>query len=363
MNKQSFLSVTIMLCFLFLGCKKAASKAETPEAKTNYALEITIKSNNEKPDVGTKVLYTPVYQNKVDKISWFIDEVNASSIAEASIAFNDVLSFTFKDDVEHNIKIVATVKDKQITTTKKVSASKKFNVIAFYNGTYDLAHINFVKDANEWFPRMAEQNGFTYTSTTDWSKLNETFLSQYQVVLFLDDRPPKAREAAFKAYMDNGGGWMGFHVCAFNTNPSEWDWYFNKFLGVGSFKSNTWFPTTAVLKCEDRTHPSTTRLPETFISSVSEWYSWTKDLRQDPNIKILCSVHESSFPLGTDPKQSWTSGYYPIVWTNVNYRMIYANFGHNAMDYAANVGKSSTFDSEIQNKLIIDGLLWLGKKK
>ena len=33
------------------------------------------------------------------------------------------------------------------------------------------------------------------------------------------------------------------------------------------------------------------------------------------------------------------------------------------MDYAANVGKSSTFGSEIQNKFIIDGLLWLGGAK
>ncbi|MBB6272621.1 hypothetical protein HDF26_003078 [Pedobacter cryoconitis] len=241
--------------------------------------------------------------------------------------------------------------------------AKSFNVIAFYNGTWDAAHINFVKEANIWFPKTAAANGFTYTSTNDWSKLNAANLAKYQVVLFLDDRPPKAQEAAFKQYMDNGGAWMGFHVCAFTTNSAEWDWYFNKFLGVGGFKSNTWGPTTAVLKCEDQTHPSTQRLPQKFTSAVSEWYSWTKDLRNNPDLKILCSIDPSSFPLGTDPNQSWYSGYYPVIWTNKNYKMIYANFGHNAMDYAANVGKSSTFGSETQNKFIIDGLLWLGGAK
>lgn len=241
------------------------------------------------------------------------------------------------------------------------AAGQKFNVIAFYNGTWDAAHINFVKEANLWFPQIAAQNNFTYTATNDWSKLNETFLAQYQVVLFLDDRPPKAREAAFQKYMENGGAWMGFHVCAFNTNPSSWDWYYNKFLGVGGFKSNTWGPTTAVLKCEDRTHPSTQRLPALFTSAVSEWYSWQKDLRQNTNIKILCSIDPSSFPLGTDPNQSWYSGYYPVVWTNKNFKMLYANFGHNDMNYAANTPKSSTFASETQNKFIIDGLLWLGR--
>lgn len=361
MNKQSLFSAVTMLIILIIGCKKAESKDELPNQPV-YATSISIKSNNENPEIGSLVSFTPVYEYKVDKISWFIDDVDAKAVSGASV-YSNVLSFMFKDNKEHSIKVVASVKDKEITGTKKIGVAKKFNVIAFYNGTYDLAHINFVKEANEWFPKAGEQYGFTYTATNDWSKLNETFLAQYQVVLFLDDRAPKAREAAFQAYMEKGGGWMGFHVCAFNTNPAEWDWYYNKFLGVGSFKNNTWFPTTAVLKCEDQKHPSTLRLPETFTSSVSEWYSWTKDLRQNPDIKVLCSVHESSFPLGTDPKQSWYSGYYPIMWTNNKYKMLYANFGHNAMDYAANVGKSSTFGSEIQNKFIIDGLLWLGKEK
>jgi hypothetical protein len=153
---------------------------------------------------------------------------------------------------------------------------------------------------------------------------------------------------------------MGFHVSAFTTSASGWNWYYNTFLGSGNFRTNTWGPTTAVLKCEDRTHPATTRLPETFTSAVSEWYGWTNDLRNNSNIRILCSVDPVSFPLGTDPNQSWYSGYYPIMWTNRNYKMLYANFGHNDMNYSNNTPKSSTFGSEIQNRFIIDGLLWLG---
>jgi hypothetical protein len=30
------------------------------------------------------------------------------------------------------------------------------------------------------------------------------------------------------------------------------------------------------------------------------------------------------------------------------------------MNYATNTGLSSTFDSEMQNRFLIDGLLWLG---
>jgi hypothetical protein len=44
--------------------------------------------------------------------------------------------------------------------------------------------------------------------------------------------------------------------------------------------------------------------------------------------------------------------------------MIYINMGHNDIDYEnkTNVQLSFTFQNEIQNRLIIDGLKWLGGK-
>lgn len=40
--------------------------------------------------------------------------------------------------------------------------------------------------------------------------------------------------------------------------------------------------------------------------------------------------------------------------------MLYANFGHNKMNYDTNTALSSTFDSANQNRFILDGLKWLG---
>jgi hypothetical protein len=248
-----------------------------------------------------------------------------------------------------------------ILSRVEAQAAPLFKVLAFYNGTWDAAHIDWVKEANVRFPQIAAQNNFTYTSTNNWNLLNATDLAQYQVVMFLDDAPTGASQrAAFQQYVQNGGGYFGFHVSAFTQDSNSWPWFYNTFLGSGNFRNNTWGPTTAVLRTEDNTHPSTKRLTTTFQSAVSEWYSWNNDLRTNPNIKILASVDPSSFPLGTDPNQQWRSGYYPIMWTNKNYKMLYANFGHNAMNYQTNQGLSSTFDSEIQNRFMIDGLLWLG---
>ncbi len=43
--------------------------------------------------------------------------------------------------------------------------------------------------------------------------------------------------------------------------------------------------------------------------------------------------------------------------------MLYINMGHNDIDYTDKTGRelSDTFGNKIQNKLIINCLLWLGK--
>jgi hypothetical protein len=257
----------------------------------------------------------------------------------------------------------------------RAQCAPKFNVVAFYTGKNDLAHISFVHEALKWFPQMGAKYNFTFEATTNWSDLNADFLSHCQVVLFLDTRPEDpAQRAAFEHYMENGGGWMGFHFSAFALTPSEfpqnWDWYHDQFLGSGEYVSNTWRPTSAVLKVEDRSFPATRHLPKTFKSAPNEWYRWKNDLRKNPDIKILLSIDPSSFPLGTGPKQSeiWHSGYYPVVWTNTKYRMVYFNWGHNDMDYEHKYDKTNrtlsyTFADATQDKLMLDTLLWLGDPK
>ena len=247
-----------------------------------------------------------------------------------------------------------------------------FRVIAFFTAKEDQAHISFVHEAVRWFPEIASKYHFRFDTTSSWSNLNRDFLSRYDVVVFLDTRPEDpAQRAVFESYMEHGGAWMGFHYAAFALTPSavpaNWDWYQNQFLGAGSYVSNTWRPTSAVLRVEDRTHAATAHLPATFASSPSEWYRWEKDLRLNPDIEILVSIDSTSFPLGTGPKphEIWHSGYYPVVWTNRRYRMIYFNMGHNDIDYEhkydmTNRTLSHTFDNPVQDQLVIDALLWLG---
>lgn len=250
------------------------------------------------------------------------------------------------------------------------NSNPKFKVLAFYTAKNDQAHISFVHEANQWFSGISKKNRFSYSATNDWSKLNPDTLAKYQVVLFLDTRPEKPEQRiAFQEYMANGGAFMGFHFSAFalknSTYPIDWDWYHNEFLGSGEYGSNTWRPTSAVLRVENRKHPAMKNLPEKFTSQPNEWYRWQNDLRNNPDIQILVSIDPVSFPLGTGPKphEIWHSGYYPVVWTNTNYRMIYISMGHNDIDYEHNTNKelSFTFRNKTQNMLILNALKWLGK--
>ncbi len=247
----------------------------------------------------------------------------------------------------------------------------KFKVIAFYTAKNDQAHISFVHEANKYFPKLAAENHFQYDSTSNWDNLNAKFLAKYQVVLFLDTRPEKKEQReAFQKYMENGGGFIGFHFSAFALNdssyPQDWNWYHNTFLGSGEYGSNTWKPTSAVLRVENQ-HSVTKNLPTKFTSAPNEWYRWSNDLTKNPDIEILLAIDESSFPLGTGPKahEIWHSGYYPVVWTNKKYKMLYVNMGHNDIDYEGGTNKtlSYTFENKIQSQLILNALLWLGNSK
>ena len=247
----------------------------------------------------------------------------------------------------------------------------KFKVVAFYTGINDAAHVSYVKEANQWFSTISKTYNFEFDSTNNWNNMNDGFLKNYDVVVFLDTRPDSlTQREAFQRFMENGGGFLGFHFSGFALTPSaypqNWDWYHNRFLGSGQYKGNTWRPTSAILRVENRKHPATKNLPDTFTASPNEWYKWENDIRKNPDIEILVSIDSTSFPLGTGPKEweIWHSGYYPVVWTNKNFRMIYVNMGHNDIDYGGTEKELSfTHVNKTQNQLIIDALIWLGNKK
>lgn len=248
----------------------------------------------------------------------------------------------------------------------------------------DSAHSDFAKEATEFFTAKGKELGFIYEHTTDWSKLNDDNLANYNLVLFLNDRPSDpAQQQAFKKFMDGGGAWLGFHSAAFSMvdyskyesreqDPGYWKWYQDKFLCCGDYARNTWNPTSEPLKVETYDHCATRDLEledDTFISAPCEWYGWEYDLTENADITVLVTLNPTAEnPAGDqpDPKKPyeiWYEGSYPIAWSNNNYKMIYMNWGHNLQSYnTGKEGKSSkTFDCEQQAKFVLDAMFGLTK--
>ena len=76
-------------------------------------------------------------------------------------------------------------------------------------------------EAARWLPEVGARHRFRVDTTSDWRDLNAAYLAAVDVVVFLDTRPEDpAQRAAFRAYMERGGAWMGFHFAGFALTPS-----------------------------------------------------------------------------------------------------------------------------------------------
>lgn len=224
-----------------------------------------------------------------------------------------------------------------------------FKVLAFYSTNVERDHVDFSKDIRAFFTEAGEEKNFTFDVTKDWTNLNDTLLRNYQVIIWMNDFPHTAQQRkTFEKYMENGGGWMGFHVAGYNDKTTHWPWFVD-FLGGGVFHSNSWPPLPARLVVDDRSHPVTQRVPPAFASPVNEWYQWKPSPRENKNVKVLVTLDPMNYPLGI--KDILTGGDTPVVWTHTKYRMIYMNMGHG----------DRVMSDYLQNNMILDALLWLGQ--
>ncbi|WP_263354590.1 ThuA domain-containing protein [Acidicapsa acidisoli] len=238
-----------------------------------------------------------------------------------------------------------------IASTTGYCQRPHFNVLAFYSTNVEKDHVMFAEEAMQFYSKLAKSDGFDFATTTNWDDLNSIRLKNVQIVLWLDDFPHTATQrAAFEQYMSHGGGWLGFHIAAYNDEGTHWPWFVD-FLGGTVFYGNNWPPLPAILDVDDPSSPVTSRLPAQFTSPANEWYIWRPSPRLNKDIKILLTLDKSNYPLGL--KDTIRSGDLPVVWTNTKYRMIYMNMGHG----------DKIFTDQHQNLLFEDALLWLGSQR
>ena len=226
----------------------------------------------------------------------------------------------------------------------------RFKALIYYTQHAEEAHVQFAEQATTFFKKLNYGDGFVLDITTDFSKYPYEKLKEYNVIIMLNTSPnTKAERDAFEQYMENGGGWVGFHAAAYNDKNTHWPW-FVKFLGGGVFYCNNWPPQPVLVEIDNEEHPVTKNLPASFVAPASEWYQWTPSPRQNKDVEVLLSLSPKNYPLGI--KDVVNFGDFPIVWSNKNYRMIYLNMGHG----------DEEFIDGTQNLLLVNAFRWVVSK-
>lgn len=207
-------------------------------------------------------------------------------------------------------------------------ASVKFRVVALAEAGG--IHRPFVDAAKVWLSKEAADHNFSVDYIPDTNKIDDAFLSHYQLFIQLNYPPygwtPTA-VAAFTKYIEEGrGGWIGFHHA---TLLGEFDGYgiwpwFSQFMGGIRFTDYIPKFATATVVVEDSSHAVMKNVGKTFVVDQEEWYTYDKSPR--PNVRVLARVDESTYAPDTRTKM----GDHPVIWTNEHYqaRNVYIFMGH-----------------------------------
>lgn len=194
---------------------------------------------------------------------------------------------------------------------------------------------------------VVARRGWGIYVTENGAVFDSTRLSAFDVVVWLNttgDVLSATQEAAFQAFVEAGGGYVGVHAAA--DTEHEWGWY-GELLGT-RFENHPNFPNVreATVVIEDAAHPATAFLPKRWTWR-DEWYNFETNPRSVPGIRILATVDEATYTgstMGDD---------HPIVWC--------AERGQGRMFYTALGHPSTSFEDPIFVRHVEEAIVWAGR--
>ena len=209
------------------------------------------------------------------------------------------------------------------------TSNPKFRVVALAEAGG--IHRPFVDAAKVWLQKLAADRNFTVDYIENTDKIDDDFLSHYQLFIQLNYPPygwtPKAvapsRNTSNKDEADGSVSIM--QRCSANLtepkcgrgSPNSWE----EFASPTTFRSSQLRPSSL----RTHLHPAMKGVTGTFIVDQEEWYTWDKSPR--PNVHVLARVDESTYSPDTRIKMG---GDHPVIWTNEHCkaRNIYIFMGH-----------------------------------
>jgi type 1 glutamine amidotransferase len=200
-------------------------------------------------------------------------------------------------------------------------------------------HVDALPAGQAMLKRLAQEHGWGIYLTGNAAVHNVQDLAKFDVVVWNNvsgDVLTTEQRAALKAWLEQGGGWVGIHAAG-GDFWYKWSWYVDTLIGA-QFVGHTMdpqFQDAHVMKSES-VNSITAHLPDRWVVEQEEWYAFDANPR-DKGYEILLTLDESSYiTQGESIYGSDTmDGEHPIAWRHElgQGRVFYSAIGHQGATY------------------------------
>lgn len=200
--------------------------------------------------------------------------------------------------------------------------------ILVFSKTADFRHKS-IEVSVEAMKKLGKDRGFTVVATEETDLFTKEKLAEFDAVLFLNssgDVFNEEEEAAFKHYMQSGGGWVGVHLAAgTEMKHTIWPWFMELVGGRFTYHPKRQEATMIITDTED----PTTRHLENPWRIYGEWYNYE---HLNPNLHVLISMDETSYDFGDKEPMG---DFHPLAWKHEfdGGRVFYTGLGHTEEEY------------------------------
>ncbi len=219
-----------------------------------------------------------------------------------------------------------------------VPASFPKPAILIFSKTNGFRHDEAVIAANAMFRDLAKQNGWSVYETENGAVHSPELLARFKAVVWSNasgDVLSNEQRAALKAYIENGGGFIGIHAAG-DSSHEDWGWYAKELIGTHFVGHSLWpHLAQADIHVEQADHPAMTGLPAKW-SRTDEWYSFDKSVRAK-GYAVLATLDEATYERGGPGSDKLSMGKdHPIIWSHCQGkgRALYSALGHTGEAFA-----------------------------
>ena len=247
------------------------------------------------------------------------------------------------------------------TTPPELPTTLGDRAVLLFSKTNGYRHGEAITASQAAFRAMADKQGWSLFVTDNGAVFNPEQLAHFAVVIWNNTSGKVLNEeqrAAFRSYLERGGGYVGIH--ASGDNSHQWEWYERAVIGA-RFSHHPLDPQIQSATLWIETHEATRSLARqlpTRWEREEEWYMFFDNPR-DRGAQVLYTVDEATIdPSGnlgflvTD--KDWGMGEdHPVAWCRSvgQGRAFYSALGHQA----------SAFEEPAHLAMLRNAVRWTGR--